>query len=490
MIELKNSHEKLTATIQHMLIDTKYSLPYYGNFNLFINFHANSNMPTAGVNMTTAGMNFYYNPAFIDRLSQKEVNFLTLHEDFHLLWDHPKRTLSGQYDHKMSNIVQDMIINHVIWEDISHDFVEIPKDESGRNMALFVPKEYTGKLIFEVLYEWLRDKREEHNKKKKENQSSCSSCGGSGEKEKEKGDKGKQEGNGDGKSDEEGQGSGNGSEQSDGESESCPDCKGSGKDQSTDSSGNPSYGPFGQNPKGPGSIDTYSLDQIFDNMDNNNGEYLDQHISDEVPEEMREGMIKEALDKLQARGLCPGDIEETLGKLRKKKKDYLKHIKRCIANQLFGTKKVKSITRPNRRGILGVKGSRKIKNRINIILDVSGSMSGLVERVLEYVYKNDVEITLIEADTQVNFVKHLKNTKGLDKVPIKGMGGTVLQPAIDYVIENLNSYSTLILTDGYCDTLITRELKHPVLIISAGVEVPLAETNNKTKQIVVDNETR
>ena len=57
------------------------------------------------------------------------------------------QTITGQYDHKLSNIVQDMIINHIIWEDISHNFVEIPKSPDGKNMALFVPKEYEGKVV-------------------------------------------------------------------------------------------------------------------------------------------------------------------------------------------------------------------------------------------------------------------------------------------------------------------------------------------------------
>ena len=60
-MQLKNIHEKLMESIQTMLIDTKISLPYYGNFNLFVNFHESKNLPTCGVNMTTKGMNFYYN---------------------------------------------------------------------------------------------------------------------------------------------------------------------------------------------------------------------------------------------------------------------------------------------------------------------------------------------------------------------------------------------------------------------------------------------
>jgi len=167
-MQIKNIHEKLMESIQTMLIDTKVNLPYYGNFNLFVTFHERKDMPTCAVNMTAKGMNFYYNTEFLQNLTQKEVNFITLHEDFHLLWNHPKRTITGQYDPKLANIAQDMIINHIIWEDIPHSFVEIPKDKDGKNMALFVPKEYKGKLIFEEIYEWLRDERRSvrNNKRK------------------------------------------------------------------------------------------------------------------------------------------------------------------------------------------------------------------------------------------------------------------------------------------------------------------------------------
>jgi glyoxylase-like metal-dependent hydrolase (beta-lactamase superfamily II) len=81
-----------------MLIDTKVNLPYYGNLNLFVSFHERKDIDTCAVNMTAKGMNFYYNSEFLQNLSQKEVNFIALHEDFHLLWNHPKRTITGQYD--------------------------------------------------------------------------------------------------------------------------------------------------------------------------------------------------------------------------------------------------------------------------------------------------------------------------------------------------------------------------------------------------------
>lgn len=502
-MQVKNIHEKLMESIQIMLVDTKVNLPYYGNFNLFINFSESKGLPTCGVNMTSKGMQFYYNSKFLENLTQREVNFITLHEDFHLLWNHPKRTITGQYDHKLANIAQDMIINHIIWEDIPDNFVEIPKDENGRNMALFIPKEYTGKLIFEEVYEWLREKQDEHKKKSKSN-GKCSSCNGTGQKQGNQpgqsksgqGGNGENQENGDsqdsqgGEGSQDSQGKGNSDSHNHGQSgEPCPDCNGSGGKDGKDSQGNPSYGPYGKDPKNEkGNIDTWSLDQIFDNMDNTQGQYMDVHIGDEIPEEMRDSVIKDAMDRLQSRGLAAGNIEQTLNKLRKKRKDYLKYIKRSVSNLIFGTKKHKTIVKPNRRQIQGLKGNRKIKTKINCILDTSGSMGGTFERVLSYIYRNDIEVNLIEADTQVKWVQNVKSKRHLESIPIKGLGGTILQPAIDYVSEHFNQFNTLVLTDGYCDHLDLSKLKGNVLLISIGTKVPISKTNNKVKQIMVEKE--
>jgi predicted metal-dependent peptidase len=504
---IKNIHEKLLNGIQTMLIDTKVNLPYYGEFNLHVNFHEQDSIGTCAINVTSKGMNFYYSPKFLENMSQKEVNFITLHEDFHLLFNHPRRTITGQYDHKMSNIAQDMIINHIIWEDISHSFVEIPKSADGKNMALFVPKDYTGKLIFEELYEWLKDEKEKYDKEKKDGKcknDKCQSCNGSGKKD-DKGQKqdkqegqGQQPGEGQCKGDQEGEGDGGqqpgqggqqpGEGQGSGEGqEPCPDCGGNGNQDGKDGKGKPSYGPYGKNPGKDGdAIDTWSKEQIFDDMENNNGEYLDKHIGDDVPEEMRDAMVKDVMERLAARGLAAGNVEQTLAKLQKKRKDYLKEIKRAVSNMIFGTVKQKTIVKPNRRQISGLKGTRKVKTKINCILDTSGSMGNTFERVLSYIYRNDIEVNMIQADTEVKWVDKLMDKKKIERMVISGLGGTALMPAVEYVVENFNQYNTCILTDGYCDNLDLSKLKGKVLIISIGVKVPIAKSNGKVKQIVVD----
>ena len=507
---VKNVHEKLLNGIQTMLIDTKVNLPFYGEFNLHINFHEQDSIGTCGVNVTSKGMNFFYSPTFLEDMSQKEVNFITLHEDFHLLFNHPRRTITGQYNPKLSNIAQDMIINHVIWEDIPHLFVEVPKDKNGKNMALFVPKEYTGKLIFEELYEWLKDEKEKWEKENKSKSGSkCKSCGGSGEKQDSKGkgeksdQKGGSQGEGGEKSDQKGEGQGEGGqgeggEKSDqkgqgggkGKGEPCPDCSGTGNEGGKDSSGKPSYGPYGKNPgnKDNSPMDTWSKEQIFQDMEKNEGQYMDVHVGDEVPEEMREAVVRDVMERLAARGLTAGNVETTLNKLRKKRKDYLREIKRAVSNMIFGTTKQKTIVKPNRRQIAGLKGNRKVKTMINVGLDTSGSMGGqgTFEKVLSYVYRNDIEINFMESDTQVNWVQKIKSARKLESIPIHGLGGTCLQPMIDYIVEHHNDCNSVLLSDGYTDVLNFDKVKGKVLIISVGVKCPIGKTNGKVKQIVID----
>ena len=367
-------------------------------------------------------------------------------------------------------------------------------------MALFVPKEYEGKLIFEELYEWLKDEKEKWQKEQKKN-SECKSCGGSGKKEQgeQKGEgqgegekqegkeKGQQPGDGQGEGQDDG-GEGQ-SQEKPGEGESCPDCQGTGNEGGKDSSGKPSYGPYGKNPsKDSDSLDTWSKEQIFQDMENGSGEYLDKHIGDDVPEEMREAMVKDVMERLSARGLSAGNVEQTLNKLRKKRKDYLKEIKRAVSNMIFGTLKQKTIVKPNRRQISGLKGNRKVKTKINCILDTSGSMGGTFERVLSYVYRSDIEINLIEADTEVKWIENIKNKRKLETMVIKGLGGTILQPAVDLVGDQFNDFNTVILTDGICDSLDLSKIKGRVLIISIDVKVPISRSNGKVKQIIVKKE--
>jgi predicted metal-dependent peptidase len=157
-----------------------------------------------------------------------------------------------------------------------------------------------------------------------------------------------------------------------------------------------------------------------------------------------------------------------------------------MSNHVFGTKKQKTIVRPNRRGIVGLKGHKKYRTEINCILDTSGSMGGEFEKVLSYIFQNDIEINLIQIDAQVQDVVKIKDKRELEKMRIKGLGGTVLQPAIDFMTDPKNKIynnNTVILTDGWTDSLNFKNVKTQTLILSTAHKCPVTYDNGKVKQI-------
>ena len=539
----KNTHPKLQTTIEKMCIDLHYGYPFFGEYNLMLDFvnstvycpkckgegheiiedkkevctkckgtkYGKSSIDTCAVNVTNTGMNFYWNEAFLNPLTQTEVTFVDIHELFHLILNHPQRTIAGRLDNKLTNIAQDMIINHTIWVDVmkknkNHFFCQIPKYEkndfndekglTGKNIGVFLPKEYTGEHIFEYLYIWLKEKHKEW-KKEQEKKNACKSCSGSGKKDDQTKKDGDQNKNGN-KPSNDGQGKGD-KEQGDGGGgkEPCPDCNGSGKQEGQGQGDGQGKGQgqgqgngdkndeYGDN--GLDGVETWTLDGIFRQMEANDGQFMDAHIADEVPQEVRDQITHEAVERLRSRGLVKGDLEQVLQKLRKKRKDYLGEIKRSISNEILGTHKQKSITRPNRRGIFGLKGNIKVKSKINVILDTSGSMSGLHTKVLSYIYRNDIECNLIQCDTCVHSVTRIKKKKDLETIKLKGFGGTIIQPAVDVVVDKFNKYNTVILTDGFTDSLNMSKIKGRVLIITTDNECPISSRPMKgLKQIIVD----
>lgn len=519
----KGEHKKFTDLIVMMLSSN--TLPYYAEFSTFINYYESTNIPTCGVNITKEGMNFYWNRDFVDSLTPQEAMFLLLHEDFHLLFDHTKRSIF--YNKEFANIAQDMIINQIIHDDIvkkfkneggsRKDIIDVPKSHDefimgkdkkpvltpdgnkipnpmfGKNTALFIPKEYKGEAIFENLYEWLKEQHEDYSKRKEQKEQQGGGQGpegqqGGGEQPDPNGQPGGSQGqpdpNGQGQGQEQGQGQG-------GQGQPDPngqpgDGQGQGQGEPTDSFGKPTYGKNGQN-----GVECNSLDSIFDGMEKGDQLTLDSHIGDDVQEQSRKSIVNDFMQRLKNRGLVSGEVEAILNKLRKSKKDYLKEIKRTISNHIIGSSKRKSITRPNRRGIEGIKGKKKYKNVVNVILDTSGSMCGDFEKVLSYIFQNDIHINLIQIDTKVNAVESIKNKRELQKVVIKGMGGTVLQPAIDYVasVENrLSTFNNLILTDGYTDTLNFSNIKGKTLILTTGTTPRTEDPKGIVKCIVIDLE--
>jgi len=522
-------HEKLTEAVVAMMATG--NLPYYGEFALFINFFETKNnpyVPTAGVNVTSAGMNFYWDRKFIESLSQSAVNFLLIHEEFHILFDHIKRSVG--YDQKSANIVQDMIINQIILDEIMKQqglgsgptpFISIPKDILKNNSALFIPKEYKGEPVFEDLYEWYVNKKREWQEKNKDKiqqmrkeAGKCPKCGASipqpgdqsenqddgesGENDKGQGNKEKDgqvggKSGADGKNKEKQGKSGQGGDQdsdensgNEGNENKCPNCghehnNNQSRQGKKDTSGKDRYGKYGKN-----DAECYSLDTIFEGEEREEQNTLDAHLPDDIPQELKREIVEGIMTKLKNRGLSSGEVEAILNKLRKTRIDYLKEIKRTMSSHIFGSKKSKTIVRPNRRGIDGLKGNKKYKNEINVILDTSGSMSGSFEKVLSYIFQNDIEMNLVQIDTEVKKVYKITCKKELEKMKIFGLGGTTLTPALKFIADKKNKisiFNTVILTDGCTDSLDFQGIRTKTLILSTDGKCPIAFDNGKIKQI-------
>lgn len=216
---------------------------------------------------------------------------------------------------------------------------------------------------------------------------------------------------------------------------------------------------------------------------------IDVHLEDIVSEDVLENTINDIVGNIKQKGCLPSEIEKILNTKLTKQIDYLKVIKRTISNTLLHSKRTKSYMRPNRYGIEGLKGNLYKGFEINCILDTSGSMSGEFDKVLSFLYNNKVVVNLIQIDTKIHSIKRITNTKHIDKIQIKGLGGTELQPALDHIAKykELNRHNTLILTDGYTDDLSVKNINKNILIISTETKCTIKEKTSKVTQIVIKN---
>jgi predicted metal-dependent peptidase len=96
--------------------------------------------------LATDGRNFYYNNAFVNRLTPKQVEFGFAHEILHIIFDHMGRR-NGR-DPKLSNIAADYASNQILKDE---KIGEVPNW-----IKIFQDNKYRGKSyeeIYDILYE-------------------------------------------------------------------------------------------------------------------------------------------------------------------------------------------------------------------------------------------------------------------------------------------------------------------------------------------------
>jgi len=433
MINLKkqSKHEK----IQEALISfSRNEEAYYYEFLMMVSFHEaedDDEIPTAAVCADKRGLHLIWNRKFIDELDIPQIRFLLMHEVAHLLSKHTIRTAAKNFDHLKANITQDMIINDlIIAEYTNKNYIKEPTETLCR-----IPKEYNLKWVFEQLYSWLQERAD-------------------------KADKEEGEGNGDGEGDQEGNGGGEGDQEGDGKGMSSDDL----------------------------------INKIFSNKKGKRAArkvLIDEHIDSEESEKWMGTHADTIQNALKARGVNEGNLVKKITELFKTRTDYLKEIKKQY-QMLKGLGNPRSTyTKPNKKSTYSVtfKGHKKEKTEINVVLDTSGSMwsDNVIEKILNVVFQDNVEMNLQMIDTTIKPLVKLRTKKDLMKIDVRGGGGTELQPAINFFVEEKKHLPMVILTDGYTDTLNFSDYKNKCLVICSDQECPISSSNTgNVRQIIVD----
>lgn len=389
------NHQGLKVAVIEMQSSTKYN--YYGHFALFFDFVEEATLPAAaGVTIKDRRLKFYYNPKLIDEcveeLGEDFLKFLVVHEVSHILLSHVTRT--GEREHQLANIAQDMIINTAIATDLNMRFPKFYYVDQDYEYPKYEHKKYDGKIMFEPLYDYLWEENEKNGN----------------------------DGDSDEDSDDEGQGQGSGG----------------------NSQGN------SKGKKGRGQlVDHHGMaDDIAD------GKLSESELA------QMEGLVKDIHESLKAQGFSAGNIIEKNFEFKKG---------RSIVNvfrKVFSKGFIKESTyRKISRRCDGLKGAKKESREINLLLDTSGSLYNELNQYIGQVV-GKYSIYLIQCDTRVAWEGQLNCMADWKKVQKAGGGGTVLQPAVDRLIELGKHHTPLfIVTDGYTDNIDLSKYKGSVCFV-------------------------
>ena len=196
------------------------------------------------------------------------------------------------------------------------------------------------------------------------------------------------------------------------------------------------------------------LEEIIEKREQN----TDSHdFSSEIPEEMAFDIVSEfvtqAYDKSKEN--LPDGVEMAVSLMVKKPYLNWKTLLRRFFGSSIVVEKYRSLLKPNRRYEDQPGWVTELGPNVAIILDTSGS---IIEEEynsffneIESITKNlGGKITLVQADSQIQNVMTYHKGKW-EEIILKGKGSTDLQPAVDYVEENIRPEGIIVFTDGWLE---------------------------------------
>ena len=121
---------------------------FFGLLLMHMKFALDPNIGTAA----TDGERVYFDPKFLDKISDKELVFILMHEIMHVALRHTSRT--GDRDNLLFNIACDIVVNSNILQAAGMDHASITLSQYGESMHL-TPKgdegsRYTAEEVYEM----------------------------------------------------------------------------------------------------------------------------------------------------------------------------------------------------------------------------------------------------------------------------------------------------------------------------------------------------
>jgi predicted metal-dependent peptidase len=398
--------------------------PFFAYLIMHMEGTPDDNCPTMGVDKKG---NLWYNPAYVESLSDNLLRSCLAHEISHVILAHLAR-YHKDWSPELGNIAADIISNDLLDSEgfeLDPGWI-VPRNHEyafqGKKGPVVIRD--IDKKTMEEIYHVL-----EQNAQTKPQQSKCPVCGGSGQCPQDGGSG--DDGDGDGNQDPDQQGQ-----------QPCPNCNGSGQNAQSQVPGMSGK-----------SQDEHRQDP---NEDQSDSEY-DKNNS--LPDEWK-FKLAEAAAFAKQRGKLSGGLSQMVGDLIESKVDWrsqlLKYISAMLPYDFTWSK-------PARKAAsLGVYLPAVLKEYLEVVvhIDSSGSISdktikefmGEVKGILTGF--EAVKMKLIICDCAIQQVYDLSpdNVPELEDLKIGGRGGTSHTPVVNWINENQQNTRIFIsLTDGYSD---------------------------------------
>jgi predicted metal-dependent peptidase len=456
---MQNNHAHALERVMKARAALIFARRFYGVLVSHVEPVISDRVPTAA----TDGKRHYWNPDFVEKLTQAELEFVQAHETEHDARHHGTRR--GSRDMEKWNIAGDLVIN----PDLIAEGFTPPKgilfEERFRGMSaedVYRIRELEEQQQNQQQPESSDDAEQGDEEleddagqdKPNENEGEPGDDGEAEKPEKDQGEHGDDDSSQEGDETEEpgttkSAGDDETSTDDDGDSEAG---NGSDGDQAGDTSANGGGGgepsdeegePNGQ-PKSCG--DPGGCGEVLDTAED---------ATDVADADQKwERIVRQAASMAKAIGQLPGHVTAQIEAANNPPQDWREQLRAWIDN---GTRRVETWNRPNRRvisqGLILPSSQKEGVNKIACVIDTSGSMDdialGCIRTELQAALDDHAadEIVAIYNDTRVTRVDHFVQGDELIFDP-RGRGGTDLRPAFNYVAEELGDVSgMLVFTD-------------------------------------------